>query len=78
LVLGLLGACVTLAGRSYVQSLMSSFLEGEPLAVSRATQALHDSLFVFDLHCDASFVSRRVLRRTQLRCSLLTPKTAIC
>lgn len=46
------------AGRSYVQSIMAYFEPGQPLPVSKSTQKLHNSLFVVDLHCDATFVPR--------------------
>lgn len=68
-VLGMLGPVVVVlllamleaarrAGRSYVQSVMADFELGLPLSVSKATQKTHKSLFVVDLHCDATFSPR--------------------
>jgi hypothetical protein len=46
-------------GAAYTQSLMADFWPGAEVEVSEQTRKVHDSLFVFDLHCDASFVPRR-------------------
>jgi hypothetical protein len=56
--LGSLSVAVKLAGSAYAQSLFAAFEPGLPLSVSRQTATLHAALFVFDLHCDASFSAR--------------------
>ena len=61
----LLSSCVyaaRVAGTAYCQSLMAWFEPGEALPVDAATAALHASLFVADLHCDATWVPRSVWR----------------
>ena len=49
-----------LAGQAYVQSLFADFEPGEATAVSPLDAEVHSSLFVVDLHCDASFSKRCV------------------
>lgn len=62
LFLALLFRAAFVLGTAYVQSIMAWFEPGEPLAVSPAALATHASLFVADLHCDATWTGRRALR----------------
>ena len=53
-----MAAIVRAAGGAYVQSVMGMFEAGLPLPVTADAAVLHSTLFVADLHCDASFVPR--------------------
>jgi hypothetical protein len=53
-----LALLVRFAAQAHVAFLMAGFSAGEPLAVSEATRAVHSSLFLVDMHCDATFTQR--------------------